>query len=63
MHVGIQKRGFLNVELNDVTEAHGDFGLWGNSVSGSARPKRGNGSLTYAFDSKKHMLVIDRIEE
>jgi len=24
VHVGIQKRG-LNAELNDVTEAHGDF--------------------------------------
>ena len=27
VHVGIQKRG-LNAELNDVTEAHGDFRLF-----------------------------------
>jgi len=28
VHVGIQKRRFLNAELNDITEAHGDFRLF-----------------------------------
>ena len=27
VHVGIQGRGVLDAELDDVTEAHGDFGL------------------------------------
>jgi len=28
VHVGIQKKRFLNAELNDVTETHGDFRLF-----------------------------------
>jgi len=28
VHVGIQRRRFLNAELNDIAEAHGDFRLF-----------------------------------
>jgi hypothetical protein len=32
VHVGLQRRGFLNAELNDVAEAHGDFRLFVKTI-------------------------------